>query len=93
MTERHIPTVGRIRFDERGELVEESVYATEGELNGFGGEQLKLGIGAGERPLSELPMFGQADLCAACWEEMDGVEEMAGPDGLCDQCRSKGAKK
>ncbi|KKN08520.1 hypothetical protein LCGC14_1055890 [marine sediment metagenome] len=54
--------VGRGRFTETGEVVQEPTFATEGELQGFRGEQGELGIGAGERPVETAgPLFGQAE--------------------------------
>ena len=49
--------VRRLRFTDKGEVLEESTYVTEAELQGFHEEQMPLGIGAGERPLADLPMF------------------------------------
>ena len=45
--------VKRLRFTDKGEVLEESTYVTEAELQGFQEEQMPLGIGAGERPIEE----------------------------------------
>ena len=50
-------TVKQARFLETGEVVVEDTFVTEAELNGYEEEQMKLGIGAGERPLDQLLMF------------------------------------
>jgi len=50
-------TVKQARFLESGEVVVEDTFVTEAELNGYQEEQMKLGIGTGERPLDQLPMF------------------------------------
>ncbi|KKL70888.1 hypothetical protein LCGC14_2100410, partial [marine sediment metagenome] len=52
--------VGRGRFTETGEVVQESTFATEAELQGFRGEQGRLAVGVGEQPVETAgPMFRQ----------------------------------
>lgn len=56
--EEHLVT--RARFTERGEVIEEPTFATEGEIAGVRPQQAELGIGAGERPLETAgPMFAR----------------------------------
>ena len=57
MTQEHRHIVRRLRFDVRAEIVEESTYATEGELSGYKGQQLPMSIGQGQLPLTTLPLF------------------------------------
>lgn len=58
-------TVGRGRFTETGETVQEPTFATEGELQGYRGQQGELGIGAGERPVETSgPLFQQPEAAA-----------------------------
>jgi len=55
------PTVGRMRFTEKGEVVEEPTFATERELAGIREEQGRLPMGEGERPVETAgPMFERA---------------------------------
>ena len=58
---------------EQGKLdgTRKPLYATERELNGIKDVQLPLGIGSGERPVEELPMFAKE-------------EQRAGDDGAAD---------
>src|SRR3990172_4367287 len=49
--------VRRLRFNDKGEVLDESTFATEAELQGFKEEQLPLGLGPGERPIDDLPLF------------------------------------
>jgi len=48
--------VGRLAFDIRGLVIEETTYLTEAELNGVTLKQLLLPIANGERPI-EGPLF------------------------------------
>ena len=50
--------VHRLRFDLSCELHDESLFATESELNGVTLQQLLLPIGPGERPIQTIgPLF------------------------------------
>lgn len=51
------------------------MYATEAELQGFKETQMPLGIGPGDLPLEELPMFKKEEQRGA-----DGGEDSAHPD-------------
>ena len=54
--------VRRLRFAHRGDLFEESTFATEAELAGAIEHQLELGIGPGEQPLPTAgPLFAQLE--------------------------------
>ncbi len=74
--------VGRLRFDDRGGLFEESSFATEAELQGFKARQLPLAMGSGERPIEELPMFSSGmdtQPCEKCGQWLASHNE----DGSC----------
>ena len=69
------PTVGRARFDETGQVRQESTFATEAELQGARPEQGRLGMGAGEQPVETAgPMFRQAGRGAEVGEQVTFVD-------------------
>lgn len=74
--------VGRLRFDDRGDVFEESSFATEAELQGFRGRQLPLAMGNGEQPIEDLPMFSvgmDTHTCEKCGQWLASHNE----DGSC----------
>ena len=57
-TSRFEAPIRRLRFTDKGEVIEESTFATEAEQQGFRESQMPLGIASGERPIEDLPLFG-----------------------------------
>lgn len=52
--------VTQTMFTDQGEVVEKPLFATETERQGIKPEQMGMGIGSGERPVTDLPMFAKA---------------------------------
>lgn len=53
--------VTQTMFTDQGEVVEKPLFATETERQGIRPKQMSLGIGSGERPVTDLPMFAEKE--------------------------------